>query len=65
VTKDRMIGVLDDTMEILIREFGADIVGPAFLRAVKRVDGEVASKGWKARLTRMEAQDATSVQLLE
>jgi len=66
VTGEKMMSILDDTLEILIREFGADVVGPAFVRAVSRVDGDVASKGWKSKLTRMEAErDAASVQLLE
>lgn len=61
-----MIKVLDDTLEILIHEFGADIVGAAFVSAVKRVGGDIPSKGWKAKLVRMEAeQDAARVQLLE
>jgi len=58
--------VLDDTLEMLIHEFGADIVGPAFVRAVNRVNGPNAANGWKSKLLRLEAErDAASVQLSE
>ncbi len=58
--------VLDDTLEVLIIEFGSELVGSAFIQAVGRSEGEVKERGWKGKLTRLEAQaDAASVQLLE
>jgi len=62
----KLMQVLDDTLEMLIIEFGSDIVGSAFVQAVGRVDGKIREQGWRGKLIRMEAQyDAASIQLHE
>lgn len=60
--------VLDDTIEMLIHEFGIDIVGPAFIRIVKKLKGPEQARGWKSKLimaTADDSNDVDGVQLLE
>lgn len=59
------VTILDGTMEILIREFGVDVVKEAFLRATKNVHGDHYERKYRTLFTRLEAQNATNIHVPE